>query len=175
MSTQLNPGFPFDAFRDVLADNQKFVHDYHASDRTGRAARGLAIVTCMDSRVVPMEAVGMSIGDAKIIRNAGARVTQDVLRTLSLACYLLGVNRILIMPHTDCRMAKGEEEAVHQEIFNQYGIDTWSMEFATTTDQLGTLRTDVMRARANPFLPADVSVGGAIYDVATGQIIPQDL
>lgn len=175
MSGKSDPGFPLESFTDVLADNEIFASEYHASDRTGRAARGLAIVTCMDSRVVPMEAVGMGIGDAKIIRNAGARVTQDVLRTLSLATYLLGVNRILIMPHTDCRMAKGEEEAVHQEIFNQYGVDTWSMEFATTTDQLGALRKDVGRVRSNPFLPDNVAVGGAIYDVTTGRIIPQDV
>lgn len=167
--------FPTDAFADVLAANVDFASSFQPSDRTGRAAKGLAIVTCMDSRVLPMEAVGMSIGDAKILRNAGARVTQDVLRTLALASYLLEVNRILVMPHTDCRMAKGSEEAVHREIQERYGVNTWSMEFDTTTDQLGALRIDVARIRSFPYLPEHVQVGGAIYDVATGRITPQDV
>ena len=167
--------FPAEQFADVLTANDTFVADFTSSGRTGRAAKGLAIVTCMDSRVMPLEAVGMSMGDAKILRNAGARVTQDVLRTLALATYLLNVDRILIMPHTDCRMAKGSEDAVHQEIQDRFGVNTWSMQFDTTTDQLGALAVDVARVRSFPFLRADVTVGGAIYDVETGRIIPQDL
>ncbi len=167
--------FPTDAFADVLTANDAFTSDYTSSGRSGRADKGLAIVTCMDSRVLPLEAVGMNIGDAKILRNAGARVTQDVLRTLALATYLLNVNRILIMPHTDCRMAKGSEDAVHQEIFDRFGVNTWSMQFDTTTDQFGALRTDVARVRSFPFLREGVEVAGAIYDVETGKIIPQDV
>lgn len=167
--------FPVDVFADVLSNNARFTEKFHATGATGRAAKGLAIVTCMDSRVVPLEAVGMSMGDVKILRNAGARVTHDVLRTLALASFLLDVDRILVMPHTDCRMAKGAEDAVHQEIFERYGVNTWAMEFDTTTDQLGALRTDVARLRAFPFLHDKVHVGGAIYDVETGRIIPQDV
>lgn len=167
--------FPHDAFDDVLAGNSDFIARFTPTGRSGRAARGLAIVTCMDSRVLPLESVGMAIGDAKILRNAGARVTQDVLRTLALATYLLEVNRILVMPHTDCRMAKGSEETVHQQIFDTYGVNTWSMQFDTTTDQLGALRTDVARVRSFPFLAGDVDVAGAVYDVETGRIIPQDV
>lgn len=165
--------FPTEVFADILSANRDYASAFTPTDRTGRAARGLAIVTCMDSRIKPLDAVGMDIGDAKILRNAGARVTQDVLRTLALASYLLEVDRVLILPHTDCRMAKGSEEAVHQQIFDTYGVNTWSMQFDTTTDQLGALRTDVARVRSFPFLRPGVSVGGAIYDVATGEIIPQ--
>ena len=167
--------FPIEAFADVLAANDEYAASYRGSDLTGRAAQGLAIVTCMDSRVMPLESVGMTMGDAKILRNAGARVTQDVLRTLALASYLLEVRRVLVMPHTDCRMAKGSEEAVHDELFRRFGINTWAMEFDTTTDQLGSLRTDVARLRSFPFLPDDVVIAGAIYDVETGRIIPQDV
>jgi carbonic anhydrase len=167
--------FPAERFTDVLSANDAFVADFTSSGRTGRAAKGLAIVTCMDSRVMPLESVGMTIGDAKILRNAGARVTQDVLRTLALATYLLNVDRILIMPHTDCRMAKGSEEAVHQEIQDRFGVNTWSMQFDTTTDQLGALAVDVARVRSFPFLREGVTVGGAIYDVESGRIFPQDV
>lgn len=167
--------FPTDDFADVLAGNEAFVREFHPSGRTGRAAKGLAIVTCMDSRVMPLEAVGMSVGDAKILRNAGARVTQDVLRTLALAGYLLEVRRILVLPHTDCAMAKGDEEYVHQRIFDAWGVDTWSMEFNATDDQLSALRRDVARIRSFPLLPEHVTVAGAIYDVDSARILPQDV
>ncbi|MFM7624662.1 MAG: carbonic anhydrase, partial [Actinomycetota bacterium] len=95
------------SFDEILAANKLFAQSFESSDLTGRAAQGLAIVTCMDSRIDPLRVVGMKPGDAKILRNAGARVTEDVLRTLVLATHLLNVSRVLVMPHTDCRMASG--------------------------------------------------------------------
>ncbi|MFM8002036.1 MAG: carbonic anhydrase, partial [Actinomycetota bacterium] len=105
--------FPKADFVDILAANAKFVSSFEDEQLTGTARRGLAIVTCMDSRINPLAIVGMAAGDAKILRNAGARVTDDVLRTLVLATYLLAVDRVLVMPHTDCRMASGDEESIH--------------------------------------------------------------
>jgi carbonic anhydrase len=116
----------------------------------------------------------MKAGDAKILRNAGARVTDDVLRTLMLATYLLGVQRILVMPHTDCRMASGDEASIHQRIFDEHGVDTRSVEFRTVSDQLTALKTDITRIRSYPLLRDGVVVGGAIYNVATGSLAPVD-
>lgn len=166
--------FPTDAFTDVLTSNDAFSSSFAFDELTGTAARGLAIVTCMDSRISPLAVVGMRPGDAKILRNAGARVTDDVLRTLMLATYLLGVNRILVMPHTDCRMAKVTEAEIHSTIANQFGVDTRSMEFRTDSDQVGALRKDVTRIRSFPLIPNDVAVGGAIYSVTTGKLEPID-
>ena len=91
--------FPLDNFSDIVSANETFVEGFQHSELTGTARKGLAIVTCMDSRISPLAVVGMQAGDAKILRNAGARVTDDVLRTLVLASYLLGVNRVLVMPY----------------------------------------------------------------------------
>jgi carbonic anhydrase len=124
----------------------------------------------MDSRISPLLVVGMEAGDAKILRNAGARVTEDVLRTLVLGTYLLGVNRILIMPHTDCRMANSDEAEIHSEILNEFGIDTRSLEFRTVSDQIAALRIDVTRVRSYPLLRDGVVVAGAVYDVKTGEL-----
>jgi carbonic anhydrase len=164
--------FPDDAFADVLASNEAYSATRVGSDLTGWAARGLAVVTCMDSRIDPLGVLGMQPGDAKILRNAGARVTEDVLRTLVLATYLLGVDRVLVMPHTDCRMAKGEEVDVHAAIFEQNGVDTRSIEFRTVADQRAALITDVTRIRAYPLLPDGLVVGGAILDIGTGRLEP---
>ena len=157
-------------FSDLLRANQEFVENFVPEGLSGRAAQGLAIVTCMDSRIAPLAIVGMKPGDAKILRNAGARVTEDVLRTLVLATHLLGVNRVLIMPHTDCRMATGNEPEIHQAIFETSGVDTRSMEIRTVADQRAALEIDITRVRTNPLLPKGLGVAGGFYDVKTGKL-----
>ena len=169
-----NNSFPHDSFSQELAANDEYIKSFKYSGLTGVAQKGLAIVTCMDSRINPLSVMGMSSGDAKILRSAGARVTEDVLRTLVLATYLLGVKKILVMPHTNCRMASTEEADIHVFIEKEFGVDTRSLEFRTVSDQKAALAIDVNRIRAFPFLNKDVVVGGAIYDVATGKITPVD-
>jgi carbonic anhydrase len=161
------------AFDDLYAANVKFAETFGNSGLTGRAARGLAVVTCMDSRIDPLGLLGLKPGDAKILRNAGARVTDDVLRTLVLAVVLLGVERVLVMPHTDCGMAKATDADVHA-MANERGIDTRSLEFHTVPDQNEALKHDLTRIRTFPFLPSEMPVGGAIYDVHTGRLTPSD-
>lgn len=170
MLASTDADFPAEAFADVLEANRAFAAEFVDGGLTGRAARGLAIITCMDSRIDPLAIVGMQAGDVKILRNAGARVTEDVLRTLVLATHLLGVNRVLVMPHTDCRMAKAEEPVIHEAIFEASGVDARSLEIRVSTDQVGALRADITRIRTFPYLPEDLVVGGAIYDVHTGSL-----
>ena len=165
---------PSSEFQDVLAANVQFASGFEHSELTGTARRGLAIVTCMDSRISPLAVTGMQAGDAKILRNAGARVTDDVLRTLVLASYLLGVNRVLVMPHTDCRMAIADEASIHATINEQFGVDTSSLEFRTVSNQRQALAEDIARIRSYPLLQKGVSVAGAIYNVSTGQLEPVD-
>ena len=124
----------------------------------------------MDSRIDPLRIVGMSAGDVKILRNAGARVTDDMLRTLLLATYLLEVKRVLVMPHTDCRMASGTEEQIHKALFDASGIDTRSIEIRTVTDQVAALKEDVASIQNYPLLPKDLEVVGAIFDVKSGEL-----
>ena len=143
-----NETFDTSKFGDLISANSEYVETFKYSELTGSAARGLAIVTCMDSRINPLSVVGMRSGDAKILRNAGARVTEDVLRTLVLATYLLNVDRILVMPHTDCRMAQSEESNIHELIDSKFGVDTRSLEFRVTKDQEVALKTHITRVRA---------------------------
>jgi carbonic anhydrase len=161
-------GEQMDSFDDVLISNQLFAQTFTSKELTGLAAKGLAIVTCMDSRIDPLQIVGMQAGDAKILRNAGARVTEDVLRTLVLATHLLGVNRVLVMPHTDCRMASTDEDGIHKEISKKSGVDTRSLDFQTTSDQRGALLKDIVKIESYPLLHDEVTVMGAIYDVKSG-------
>jgi carbonic anhydrase len=157
-----------DIFNDILNANKEFISTFTSEDLTGTAVKGLAIVTCMDSRIDPLRIVGMHAGDAKILRNAGARVTDDVLRTLVLATHLLGVNRVLVMPHTDCRMASTDEAGIHAAISTKSGVDTRSLDFQTTSDQRGALLKDIVKIESYPLLHDEVRVMGAIYDVKSG-------
>jgi carbonic anhydrase len=157
-------------FNDLFLANAEFVKGFKSQDLTGEARKGLAIVTCMDSRIDPLRIVGMNSGDAKILRNAGARVTEDVLRTLILATTLLNVSRVLVMPHTDCRMASGTEEQIHATILERSGIDTRSVEIRTVSDQISALKSDLVRIEKFPLLPKNIEVIGAIYNVKTGEL-----
>ena len=159
-----------DGFDDLLAANEGYASRFQSSHLAGTAAKGLAVVTCMDSRIEPLQMLGLSKGDAKILRNAGARVTDDVLRTLVLAVHLLGVERVMVVAHTDCRMAKVTDEQAHAAILEQSGVDTRSLEFRTMSDQLAELAGDVQRIRSSPYLPAGLPVIGCRYDVSTGEV-----
>ena len=156
-------------FTDVLSANEAYAAEFSGGDLTGQAARGLAVLTCIDTRIDPLGMLGLRPGDAKILRNAGARVTDDVLRTLVLATYLLNVSRVMVIAHTDCRMVGGTEEDVHEAIAGRGGPDTRSLVFQVTTDVEATLRHDVLRIRASPYL-ADLESAGFVYDVRTGRV-----
>ena len=162
------PDSPAD-FADVLAANERYAADFSLAGLPGEAARGLAVLTCMDSRIEPLPMLGLVAGDAKILRNAGARVTDDVVRTLVLAHYLLGVSRVMVVAHTRCRMASGDADAIHAAIRAAGGPDTSDIAFLTTNDQEASLREDIARVQSSPYLP-DVVVGGFLYDVDTGRL-----
>lgn len=161
---------PADLFADLVAGNSAYSSTFALADLAPVARRGLAIITCMDSRIEPLALLDLRPGDAKILRNAGARVTDDVLRTLILAVHLLGVQRVLVMPHTRCRMAESSETELHQLIDARTGHDTSDIVFGAIDDQLATLRDDVQRIRRAPYLPDNLAVAGAVYDVSTGRL-----
>jgi carbonic anhydrase len=167
---------PYDAavsdeqtFADVLAANETYASEFTLAGLQSWAAKGLAVLTCIDSRIEPLAMLGLQPGDAKILRNAGARVTDDVLRTLVLASHLLGVERAMVIAHTDCRMATGSEDDVHAAVVEAGGPDTRSLSFLVTADQETTVRADVQRVRSWPYL-ARLHVAGFLYDVDTGRL-----
>jgi carbonic anhydrase len=157
------------AFDDVLAANEHYAETFRLAGLEPIAAAGLAVLTCMDSRIEPLQMLGLEPGDAKILRNAGARVTDDVLRTLVLARYLLGVDRAMVIAHTKCRMAAETEEKVHAAVRASGGPDTHSLSFLVSPDQETSVRSDVEKVRASPYLEG-LEVGGFVYDVDTGRL-----
>ncbi len=158
-------------FADVLAANGQYAQRFGLSGLAPTAAKGLGIVTCMDSRIEPLAMLGLRPGDAKILRNAGARVTDDVLRTLVLATHLLGVTS----DHGDRRTPAARWQACGRTRSSTRSghasrIDATSLDFGLVQDQRTTLDHDVERIRHWPFLAPRVEVAGFIYDVDTGVI-----
>jgi carbonic anhydrase len=169
VGSDYDPGVPgHETFADVLAANEAYARSFPHQGLQARAAQGLAVLTCIDSRIEPLAMLGLDPGDAKILRNAGARVTSDVLRTLVLASHLLGVDRVMVISHTDCRMT-GREEDVHAAVRDAGGPDTKALDFLVAEDQESTVRTDVDSLRSSPYL-THLHVGGFRYDVDTGRV-----
>lgn len=157
-------------FDDVMRANAAFAAGFHDADLPGHAAKNLAILTCIDSRIDPLAVVGMRPGDAFILRNAGAHATDDALRALVLATCLMSVTRILVMPHTGCAVAERLDSDLHARIAARHGLDAGSMAFGAVEDQVEALGADIARIRSHPFVPDEVDVGGALYDVRTGRL-----
>ena len=154
-------------FDDLLAANAEFAETFDLAGFDGVAHAGIAIVTCMDSRIDPLGMLGLSPGDAKIFRNPGGRVTTQALEALVLGVHLLQVERVLIVPHTRCAMTSSLDE-LRAKVAESSGQDASWQNFGVVTDQEGTLRDDVRRVRAHPLIPGTVAVGGFLYDVDTG-------
>ena len=158
-------------FDDLLAANRRYRAEFHDSGVAGVAAKGLAVLTCIDSRIDPLAMLGLQAGDAKIIRNAGARVTTDALRSLVLAANLLGVTRVCVVQHTECAMVGSTDDELRERIGALRGVDASGWDFLASTDQLATLRADLAIIEACPLLPADLEVGGFIFDVHSGELL----
>ena len=157
-------------FDDLLAANRRYASKFHDSGVAGSAAKGLAVLTCIDSRIDPLAMLGLIPGDAKIIRNAGARVTDDALRSLVLAVNLLGVDRICVVQHTDCAMAKKSDDEIRAAIGASEDFVVLAMQ-----DQTAALRDDIDRIRASQYIPARTEIAGFLFDVKTGELIPAEI
>ena len=161
---------PVGDFDDLLAANQQFAADFELGGFDGVAHAGVAIVTCMDSRIDPLHMLGLKAGDAKIFRNPGGRITEAALEALVLGVHLLNVRRILVIPHTRCAMTANTEDELREKVGASAGQDASWQTFNVVEDQLAALAEDVRKVRAHPLIPESVVVGGFVYDVDTGLI-----
>ena len=155
-------------FADVLAANERYADGFRLRGLDPAAANGLGVLTCIDSRIEPLAMLGLRPGDAKILRNGGARVTDDVVRTLVVATYLLNVQRVMVIAHTNCRMA-GTDDELRASLAEAGGPDTRSLALLTAADPEMTVREDVQKLRASAYLPR-IDIGGFLYDVHTGRL-----
>jgi carbonic anhydrase len=157
-------------FSDIVEGNVRFVADFSGQETSGLPARKLLLLTCMDCRIVPHEALGASIGDMKVMRNGGAQLNPNMVSDLIVANNVLNCDRILIMPHTRCGMAAATVESVRAAVEQNTGVDASDFHPSVVEHQLEKLRVDVESLRSNPMIKPNTVVQGAMYDVDTGQI-----
>ncbi len=147
---------------DLLAANRGYAAARaHVADP--RPSRHLAVVTCMDARIDVFAALGLHLGEAHVIRNAGGRVTDDVLRSLALSSGVLGVDTVVVMQHTGCGLA-GVSDA---ELRALTGAD---LGFFPIDDHAEALREDVELLAGTPFLTRLRLIAGLVYDVESGEL-----
>jgi carbonic anhydrase len=132
-------------------------------------ARKIAIVACMDARLLPARLLGLEEGDAHVIRNAGGVVTDDEIRSLSISQRLLGTEEIVLIHHTDCGMLTFTDDEFKRSIQQETGIKPeWAAEAFSDVEE--DVRQSIARIKASPFIPRKDSVRGFVYEVETGRL-----
>lgn len=155
------------AFDDLLAANHRYATSA-PRNFDGYAHAGVAVVTCMDSRLQPLEMLGLFLGEAKILRTPGGHVSEDALNGCILGVNLLRVRRILVITHSRCAMSAGDDEELQRRVSEASGRDAGGIEFGADPDQAGRLRADVRLLASHPLIAGRATVGGFHYDVDTG-------
>ena len=158
------------AFTDLIEANITYASAFESPALGPIPRQRLAVVSCMDCRIDPLAILGLQVGDIHVLRNAGARITPDVLRSLVKSVNQLEVERIAIIQHTDCGAAKITLPALRKRVLDTTGSDPEDVDFHLIADQAEALADDVELVRSYPYLPVGVIIGGFIYDVATGLV-----
>jgi carbonic anhydrase len=157
-------------FDDLLSANIEYAEGFSLQGIPPVAARGFGLVTCMDSRIEPLTMLGLHPGDAKILRNAGARVTPDVVRSLILATRFLDVREVAVMQHTKCALAHETDAGVRSRLVGSGATGVDDVEFLAMPDPDDALVADVDLLRNCAQLSAGTRIEGWRYDVDTGRI-----
>jgi carbonic anhydrase len=154
---------------ELLRNNEAYAQGFDQGGLPTPPAKKIAVVTCMDARLSPYVMLGLSEGDAHVIRNAGGVVTDDEIRSLAISQRLLGTEEIMVIHHTDCGMLTFTDDDFRRQIQEETGVKPhWAAEaFADLEEDV---RQSVARITTNPFIPKKDSVRGFVYEVETGRL-----
>ena len=159
-----------DVFDEFLRANRAFVADFDRGDLPMPPSRQVAVLTCMDARLHPSKFLGLDLGDAHVIRNAGGRASEDAIRSLVISQRLLGTREIVVIHHTDCGMLTFTNEQLASQVQRELGVDVTGRDFLPFSDVAESVRDDVATLRASRLIPRETPISGAIYDVYTGEL-----
>ncbi len=157
-------------FENFLKANQAYVELHGDLHLSIKPKTKVAIVTCMDSRLHVAPALGLALGDAHILRNAGGRVTDDMIRSLVISQQQMGTREIVVLHHTDCGAQTFQNEEFQEHLKAELGVDVSDQDFLPFQDVEESVREDMQLLRECPLIPDDVVISGAVYDVDTGSM-----
>jgi len=158
-------------FEQFMQANQAYVALHGQLNLPIKPKTRVAIVTCMDSRLHVAQALGLALGDAHILRNAGGRVTDDMIRSLVISQQQMGTREIVVLHHTDCGAQTFQNEEFQEHLKTELGVDVSGQDFLPFQDVEESVREDMQLLRECPLIPDDVVISGAVYDVDTGRMI----
>ena len=162
-------------FENFLKANQAYVELHGELHLPIKPKTKVAIVTCMDSRLHVAPALGLALGDAHILRNAGGRITEDMLRSLVISQQQLGTREIVVLHHTDFGAQTFQNKDFQEHLKRELGVDVSNQDFLPFQDIDESVREDMRLLKDSPLIPDDVVISGAVYDVDTGRMIVIEL
>ena len=154
---------------ELIQNNESYAASFDKADLPTPPAKQVAVVACMDARLIPTRALGLDEGDAHVIRNAGGSA-QDALRSLVISQRLLGTKEVLVIHHTECGMLTFSNDDLYAKVQEDLGADASHIDFLPFPDLDQSVRDDVQFLKDSPLIPDDVSVRGFVYDVKTGKV-----
>ena len=150
----------------AIEANRAYADRFDMADAPSRPNKPLVVLTCIDARLHPEAFLGLGVGDAHVVRNAGGRASDDALRSIVISAQILGTRECMVIHHTDCGMLTFTNEAAREML----GPAATDVDFMPITDVEESTREDVATIRANPLMPDDLAVSGWVYDVKTGRL-----
>ena len=154
---------------ELLQNAESYAENFDKGDLPMPPGRKVAIVACMDARLSPFALLGLEVGDAHVIRNAGGVITDDEIRSLAISQRLLGTEEIILIHHTDCGMLTFSDDEFRRSIQEETGIKpSWPAEAFSDLEE--DLRQSLARITSSPFIPKKDSVRGFVYEVETGRM-----
>src|SRR5215510_13013968 len=157
-------------FDEMLAHNARYAETFGLGHLQTPPVRKLVVLTCMDSRMDLEQLLGLSVGDAHMIRNAGGLATDDAIRSLILSTHLLGTRAIAVIQHTQCGLMSITDDEFRWRLSTETGCDASHLQFHAFQDIDKNVTENVLRIRKDPFLPKRIEVRGYAYDVKTGEL-----
>ncbi|MDA9623434.1 carbonic anhydrase [Rhodobiaceae bacterium] len=177
----------------ITENNKNYSEDFDKGDLASKPSKSIAILTCMDTRINPLELCGLNIGETHIIRNAGGRVTDDAIRSLVISYKLLGTKDWFIIQHTDCGLSKITDKEIANLLENDLETSTFEngnwknnknsnsesgsaqghkMKWYTFSNLKESILEDLEKIKNHPLIPKNINIYGFIYDVKTGKLQP---
>ena len=154
---------------ELVANAERYAEEFDRGSLALPPAKRVAVLACMDARLNPYGLLGLSEGDAHVIRNAGGVVTDDEIRSLSISQRLLGTEEIILIHHTDCGMLTFSDDDFRRQIQEETGVKPeWAVE--TFDDLEQDVRQSIARIKNSPFIPRKDQIRGFVYDVKSGQL-----
>jgi carbonic anhydrase len=157
-------------FDEFLQANRSYVAQFDQGDLPMPPSRQVAVLTCMDARLHPSKFLGLDLGDAHVIRNAGGRASEDAIRSLVISQRLLGTREIVVIHHTDCGMLTFTNEQLAARVKQDLGVDVGGRDFLPFSDLEQSVRDDIATLRDSRLIPGGIPISGAVYDVSSGEL-----